>query len=156
MEACITRMDTFELEITGIAFGGNGVGRYEGRAIFVPYAIPGETIKARIVQDKKRFAIAENLGVIKSSPSRVTPRCVHFGICGGCHWQHIDYPAQLEFKRQIVADQMARIGGFRDLTVLPTIGSPDDWYYRSHVTFRTTRDGQLGFVTIDDRTVLGI
>lgn len=148
--------DAFELELTGMAHGGSAVGRHDGRAVFVPYAIPGERVTARITQDKGRFANAEALDVLEASESRITPRCPHFGRCGGCHWQHMDYPAQLEFKRQVVADQLARIGGFREAIVHPTIPSPDPWNYRSHITFHVTDDGRLGFVATDNQTVIPI
>ncbi|HEX2621276.1 MAG TPA: class I SAM-dependent RNA methyltransferase, partial [Phototrophicaceae bacterium] len=148
--------DTFELELTTMAHGGSAIGRHDGRAIFVPYGIPGEKILARITQDKGRFAEAEVVEVLDSAPIRVTPRCPHFGICGGCHWQHIDYAAQLDFKRQVVQDQMRRMGGFTDLEVLPTIGSPQEWAYRVHITLHQTDKGQPGFVATDDRTVIPV
>jgi 23S rRNA (uracil1939-C5)-methyltransferase len=148
--------EPFELELTTMTHGGNALGRHNGRAIFVPYGISGEHAKVRITQDKGRFAHAQIVEITQPSPARVTPRCKHFGVCGGCHWQHIDYAAQLEFKRQIVLDQMRRLGGFADVIVHPTIGSDSAWSYRSHVSFHTARDGQLGFVTIDNRTVMAI
>ncbi|HLY28289.1 MAG TPA: class I SAM-dependent RNA methyltransferase [Aggregatilineales bacterium] len=148
----------FELELTGMAYGGSAVGRHEGRAIFVPYAIPGERITARISQDKGRFAYAQGVTLLEGSEARVAPRCPHFGPgrCGGCHWQHIDYAAQLEFKQEVVRDQLARIGGLPDVTVNPTIASPDPWQYRSSVTLHLTAEGKLGFVSTDDQTVIPI
>lgn len=148
----------FELDLTTMAHGGSALGRYQGRTIFVPYALPGEHITARITQDKGRFAYAEGLTLLELSPDRVRPRCPHFGPgrCGGCHWQHIDYPAQLRFKEGIVRDQFARIGGLPDVLIPPMIPSPDPWQYRSHVTFSVTADGRLGFVSTDDRTVIPI
>jgi 23S rRNA (uracil1939-C5)-methyltransferase len=150
--------EPFELELTGMAHGGSAVGRHDGRAIFVPYGLPGETITAQITEDKGRFAFAEQIAVLSESPARVTPRCPHFIAreCGGCHWQHIDYPAQLEFKRGVVADQMRRLGGIPDAVVHPTIPSPDPWMYRSNVTFHVMDDGQLGFVSADEHTVVPI
>jgi len=147
---------SYEIELSGMAHGGSAVGRHEGRAVFVPYAIPGERVSVRTTHDRGRFAQAALETVIEPSASRVIPRCPHFGRCGGCHWQHIAYPAQLEFKRQVVADQLARIGGLHDVIVHPTIGSPDPWRYRSHVTFHVTNDGRLGFVSTDDCTVIPI
>ncbi|MCC7207490.1 MAG: class I SAM-dependent RNA methyltransferase, partial [Anaerolineae bacterium] len=150
--------DVFELELTTMAHGGSAIGRHNGRAIFVPYAIPGERITARIVQDRGRFAMAEGVTLLEPSEARVYPRCPHFGPgrCGGCQWQHIDYPAQLDFKRQVVIDQLARIGGFQDAYVHPTLPSPDPWQYRSRVTFRLTDDGRLGFVATDDQHIIPI
>ncbi len=148
--------DIIELELTGMAHGGSAVGRHENRAVFVTYGIPGERVRARITQDKGRFLNAELVEVLSPAEGRVEARCPHFGRCGGCHWQHIDYPAQLEFKRQIVRDQMARIGGLPGVTVHPTIPSPAPWQYRSHATFRVTEDGRPGFFATDDRTIMPI
>ncbi len=145
-----------ELELTAMAHGGSALGRHDGRAIFVPYAIPGERITAHITQEKERFATAEVIAVLDASPMRVTPRCLHFGQCGGCQWQHMDYAAQLAFKQQVVADQMRRIGGFQDAAVYPTIPSPDPWDYRTHISVHVTADGRPGFVATDDRTVIPI
>lgn len=150
--------DTFELELTGITYGGSAIGRHDDRAVFVPYTLPGERVRARIRQDKKRFAVAEALELLAASPNRIEPRCPHFGpgLCGGCQWQHIAYEAQLAYKQQIAADQMRRIGGFEDAEVVPTIASPDPWYYRSHVTLHVSPAGRLGYVSTDDRAVLPI
>ena len=148
----------FELELTSMAHGGSAIGRHEGRAIFVPFAIPGERITARVTQDKGRFAYAEGLTMLDASDARVQPRCPHFGPgkCGGCHWQHIDYAAQLEFKQQVVIDQISRLGGLPDVPVHETIGSPDPWQYRSHITFHVNNDGKLGFIATDDQHILPI
>lgn len=152
----MTKFSDIELELTTMTHGGRALGRHNGRAIFVPYAIPGERITAHITQDKGRFANAEVIEILEPSSARLTPRCKHFAHCGGCHWQHIDYARQLEFKREIVADQLRRIGGFHDVTILPTIPSPQPWNYRTHVTFHVTPAGQPGFVATDNRTVIPI
>ncbi|MBE2195284.1 MAG: class I SAM-dependent RNA methyltransferase [Anaerolinea sp.] len=150
--------EPFELELTAMAHGGSAIGRHEGRAIFVPYALPGERITARIVQDKGRFAYAEGLTLLEPAESRIYPRCPHFGPkrCGGCHWQHMDYTAQLAFKRQIVIDQLTRIGKIETPLVHPTLASPQEWEYRSHITLHVSPDGRLGFVGTDDQTILPI
>lgn len=149
---------TFELELTSMAHGGFALGRHQGRTIFVPYALPGERITARLTQDRGRFAYAEVVSIHTPSPDRVVPRCPHFGPgkCGGCHWQHSDYTAQLRFKEQVVRDQMQRIGGIPDPVVYPTIPSPEPWRYRSHVTFSVTPEGHLGFVSTDNIHILPI
>ncbi|MBL8153979.1 MAG: class I SAM-dependent RNA methyltransferase [Anaerolineae bacterium] len=146
------------LELTGIAHGGSAIGRHEGRAVFVPYAIPGETIRARIIQDKGRYAIAQSVEVLSASPARIEPRCPHFGPgrCGGCHWQHIDIETQLRLKEQIVREQLARLGGQPDAPVHPTLASPSPWEYRSHITVRISEDGRAGFVRTDGRTILPV
>jgi 23S rRNA (uracil1939-C5)-methyltransferase len=143
------------LNLVGMAHGGSAFGRHEGRMIFVPYAIPGEQITARIVQDKGRFANAEGIEVLEPAEGRVYPECPHFGPkrCGGCQWQHIDYAEQLRFKQEVLRDQLARLGGFADPAVLPTIASPTQWEYRTHATFHLDDDGKLGFVTTDNQRI---
>ncbi len=146
------------LDLTGMAHGGSAIGRHEGRAIFVPYGIPGEQVRVRIVQDKGRFAIAEVVEVVVPSPDRVEAPCPHFGEgrCGGCQFQSITYTRQLVFKQQIVRDQLARLGGLPDITVHPTLPSPTPYGYRSHATFHVASNGELGFIKTNHRTILPI
>lgn len=131
-----------EIELTAMTHGGEALGRHKGRVMFVPHAIPGETVKARVVEDKGRFARAALIEILKASPARIVPRWQHFGVCGGCQWQHMDYPKQLELKQRIVIDQLALVGGLHDVTVHPVIGSPNPWAYRSHTTFHVADDGR--------------
>ena len=93
----MAKNDPIELELTDMVHGGKAMGRQQGRPVFVPYAIPGERITARIVEDKRSYAHAEGVALLEASPDRVPPACPHFGPgrCGGCHFQHIAYDAQL-------------------------------------------------------------
>ena len=138
---------TLDLTLTTMSNGADAIGRHEGKAIFVPFAIPGETVRVEIVEDKPTFARAKLIEVIAPSPDRVTPVCKHFGVCGGCQWQHISYEAQLKWKKQVVIDQLFRIGGIASPNVLDTIPSPSPLHYRNHVQFSQTEDGKLGFMS---------
>jgi len=144
-----------ELRLTDMAHGGEALGRYEGKVIFVPYAIPDEEALVEITEDKGSYARARLVEVLSPSPHRVDPPCPHFGPerCGGCQWQHIAYPAQLEFKAAVVRDQLARLGRLPDVPVKPTIPSASPWHYRNHVQFTVDNDGRLGFVATDGRRV---
>jgi 23S rRNA (uracil1939-C5)-methyltransferase len=150
--------DTFELTLDTIAHGGSAIGHHDRRAIFVPYVIPGERIMARITDDRSRYAFAEGVAVLEPSPHRVTSRCPHFGPkrCGGCHFQHIDYAAQLDYKRDVVIDQFKRIGGLNNPPVPPTIPSPDEWAYRCHATFHVDESGSLCYIGTDNTTLIPI
>ncbi len=150
--------ERIEIELDEMVHGGQALARHEGRVIFVPYAIPGERIAARIVDDRGRYAFAEGVTLLEPSPVRVRPRCPHFGPgrCGGCHFQHIDYDAQPRFKQDVVVDQFTRIGGFDDPPVLPTIPSPDAWRYRSHATFHVNETGALCFVGTDGESLIPV
>jgi 23S rRNA (uracil1939-C5)-methyltransferase len=128
-----------------MAHGGAALGRHEGRVIFVPGAIPGETVRVEVVEDKGRFARARLVEVLEPSPDRVTPRCPHVPECGGCQWQHVAYPRQLSLKAEVVRDQLTRVGSVADPPVRPTLPSPSPWGYRNRVTFSIGADDRLGF-----------
>jgi 23S rRNA (uracil1939-C5)-methyltransferase len=144
------------LQLTDMAHGGEAVGRYEGKVVFVPFGIPGELVRAEIVQDKGRFAHARLTKVLSASPQRVEPPCPYFGVCGGCQWQHLAYAAQLEHKRSIVQAQLERIAGLADATVHPTLGMTEPWQYRNHVQFSVSDEGQLGFMAANSHQVIPI
>lgn len=154
----MNQADTIELTLIGMVHGGNALGRYQGRPVFVPYAIPGERIRARIVDDRGRYAFAQGVTLLEPSPARVRPICPHFGPgrCGGCAFQHIAYEAQLGFKRDVVIDQLKRLGGVRNPVVHPTIPSPDAWAYRSHTTFQVDDAGRLCYLATDGRSLIPI
>lgn len=139
-------MPLLTLNLTDMANGGDALGRDErGRVVFVPFAIPGESVRVEIVEDKERFAHGKLQEVLSPSPERVSPRCPHFGVCGICHWQHIDYKAQLRYKTEIVKDQLARIGKLEDIRVHTTMANPEPYEYRSDIRFSPTASGRLGF-----------
>lgn len=137
---------TVQLSLTTLAYGGEAIGRHDGRAVFVPFALPGEIVRARIVEERKNFARAELLEVIKASPERIAPKCPHYTACGGCHLQHLPYPAQLRVKTDILRDQLARIGKIANPPVREIVPSPDEWNYRNHIQFHLDEDANLAFV----------
>lgn len=149
-------MVNIELKLERPAHGGYTVGRHEGKAVFVRYGLPGERVQARITQEKKRFAFADTVEVIEASRERVTPVCPHFGVCGGCHWQHVTYKEQLHIKMQIVAEQFARVAGITELPIQPWIIATNVYGYRVHATFHGSNGGYLGFVGADGRNVVRI
>ena len=149
--------ETFELDLITMAHGGRAMGRHKGRVVFVPYAIPGERIEARITGRSGGVTFAEGRRLLAASADRVWPQCPHFGPgrCGQCHWQHIDYAAQLLLKQDVLADQLARIGGFDEAQVLPTIPAPATQGYSWQLAMRVDRQGQPGLASdVPGRVVL--
>ncbi|MBI5305105.1 MAG: class I SAM-dependent RNA methyltransferase [Chloroflexi bacterium] len=163
--------------------GGEAMGRDEtGRVVFVPYAIAGEEVVAEIIEAKKNFARARLVEIVTPSPARVTPRCRHFaphpltpspdelrqergkgaqGVggevgCGGCQWQHIAYDAQLEFKRDIVREQFARIGKLPDAPVRDAIGMTEPWRYRNNAQFQLDAEGRLCLRALESHQLVRI
>jgi len=137
--------ETLDLELISISNGGRAVARHGGRAVFVPFGAPGDLVRAKVYRNRKRYAEAEIVEVVRRSPERVEPECQYYGVCGGCQLQHMSYSAQLDAKRQVVADQLARIGGFRDAVVHPTLPSPLEYGYRNTVRFLPGASGALGY-----------
>ena len=136
----------YTLVPTTLTYGGEALGRLpDGRAVFIPFALPGETVRVKILEEKKRFARAELVEVIQPSPDRIEPFCSHFGVCGGCHYQHLAYDTQLEVKGEILRDQLQRIGGFTNPPVKNAVPSARPIHYRNHVQFDLTPEGRLGF-----------
>lgn len=138
------------VEICDIAFGGDGVGRVEGRVVFVPFTMVGERVEAEIVREDKQFGRARLVRVIEPSPQRIAPRCVHFGECAGCQYQHTPYALQCEIKTKQVRDTMQRLGRFASPPVKPLLPSPIEYGYRSKITLHP-RKGKLSYVGWDGR-----
>jgi 23S rRNA (uracil1939-C5)-methyltransferase len=136
----------FDVTLNTLVFGGDALGRLpDGRAVFVPYALPGETVRLRIVEEKPHHARAELLEVLQAAEQRISPRCMHFGECGGCHYQHLVYANQLAAKTAILRDQLRRIGGLENIPLQTPVTSPQEWHYRNTVQFHLAADGKLGF-----------
>jgi 23S rRNA (uracil1939-C5)-methyltransferase len=151
-------MNSFALELTDMAHGGAALGRHEGKVIFVPYALPGETVQVEITDDHDRYAHARVLEVLEPSPDRVPPPCPYFGPhkCGGCQWQHAAYEAQVRYKAEVVADQLSRIGRFDDPPVKPTLPDETGWAYRNRARFHPAEEEGLGFLAADRHEVVPV
>lgn len=148
-------MRVVDLKIEDIAFGGKGVGREQGKAVFVPYTIEGETVSAEILREKKQFAEAELVEVKESSLHRVTPECPYFGHCGGCAYQHIDYKHQLAIKRRQVRNVLQRIGKLKEIRLRPIMPSPKQYEYRNRITVHV-ENGVIGFFRRDSHRLIEI
>lgn len=148
-------MRTIDLRIEDVAFGGKGVARENGKAVFVPFTIEGELISAKITREKKQFAEAEVVNLREKSPHRVEPPCPYFGRCGGCAYQHIAYPHQLEIKTRQVGDVLRRIGKLKDLPMRAIIPSPREYAYRNRVTVHT-ENGLVGYFQRDSHRLIDI
>src|SRR5712675_3315825 len=148
-------MRLVDLKIQDVAFGGKGVAREQGKAVFVPYTIEGELVSAEIVREKKQFAEADLVEVKQSSPNRVAPECPYFGRCGGCAYQHIDYEHQLAIKWRQLRDALQRIGKLKDVPTRPIIPSPRQYAYRNRITVHA-EDSVIGFFRRDSHHLIDI
>jgi SAM-dependent methyltransferases related to tRNA (uracil-5-)-methyltransferase len=144
-----------DLEIQDVAFGGKGVGRYNGKAVFVPFVIDAETVSVRLVREHKKFIEAELETVVTTSPDRVEPPCPYFGRCGGCVYQHIDYEHQLALKWRQVKETLRRIGKAETVPMRPLIPSALQYAYRNRITVHV-REGVIGFFRRESNLLLDI
>ncbi len=146
-----------DVELTVLVYGGDAMGRLpDGRAVFVPFALPGEKVRLRLVEERRGFCRAELLQVIEPSPQRITPRCAHFTVCGGCHYQHLPYPNQLHAQDALVREQLTRISGITDPPVKPIRPSPWEWNYRNALQFHLTAEGKVGYQKASSHQVVAI
>ncbi|WP_241236380.1 23S rRNA (uracil(1939)-C(5))-methyltransferase RlmD [Brevibacillus marinus] len=164
-----------DVEVTGLTHEGAGVGRYQGYTLFIAQALVGERVRVRVEHVKKNYGFARLLQILEPSVQRVAPPCPVFDRCGGCSLQHLEYEAQLRHKRQIVADNLQRIGGFTvaaegdgasgraaagdAVIVHPTIGMAEPWRYRNKAQVPIgEQDGGLvgGFYAERSHTIIDI
>jgi 23S rRNA (uracil1939-C5)-methyltransferase len=124
-----------ETEIAGLAFGGRGIARIDGMAVFVDQTTPGDRVLIRITRRKKNFAEARLVEILSPSVDRTPALCRYSGFCGGCTWQFLSYARQLEYKRRHVVETLAHIAGIREVPVHATIPSPLVFEYRNKMEF---------------------
>ena len=147
----------FRVKIEKMVYGGDGLGRLEdGRAIFVPFVLPDEEVLVAIMEDKGRFVRGRPLEILTSSPKRISPLCPHFGTCGGCHYQHLEYIDQLSLKMSVLADQLERIAHLNQAPVQAMISASAPWNYRNQLQFHPSPQGKLGFIEFSGRQVMEV
>lgn len=140
--------DTFIIGIESLAHGGKGVGRRaDGKVVFIPRVIPGEVVKARVVDEHPSYCTAHPEEIVEASPSRRTPACALFDSCGGCDWQHIAYPEQLVFKNDLLAQAIRRALPEGAAMPGPPVKAPSIFAYRCHARlhYRRRPEAVLGF-----------
>jgi 23S rRNA (uracil1939-C5)-methyltransferase len=143
------------LQIDDIAFGGKGVARHEGKVIFIPFVVPGETVTARLIKEKKNFAEGRLNKVVSPSPDRIVPPCPYFSTCGGCVYQHLRYDRQLAIKSAQVEQTLRRVGKIAEPPMRPIVPSPNPYGYRNRI--RVHRAGRAtGFFGYESRDLIDV
>jgi len=149
-----------ELTLDNLSYGGDAVGRTEGKVVFAAYGLPGERVRVSLSEQKKNFArgaVSEVLG--EPSPERVQPRCEYFGKCGGCQWQHMGYDYQLASKSKLLAEQLRRVAGLEMQPEAP-IAAPDPWAYRNLARFQVSYpeigSGEVGYYRRESHSIVAI
>ena len=124
-----------KVRITDIGAEGNAIARVDNMVLFVPMLIPGDVVDVKVVRKRKKYLEGRAVKFHEYSSDRITPRCSHFGVCGGCRWQHLPYRLQLKYKEQQVIDSLQRIGRVELPEIKPVIGSENEYYYRNKLEF---------------------
>ena len=147
--------------ITGVAAEGNALGRVDDMVVFVPYGAPGDVVDIQVIKKRKSYAEGRITRIVKPGDVRTAPRCSHFGTCGGCRWQHLPYPTQLECKQQQVVDALTRIAKVELPEISPIKGSENIWEYRNKMEYTfsnrkwLTAEQMANGEVIDDRDGAG-
>ena len=152
----MTIMKKVQVAIDSVAFKGYGVARVHGKVVFVSYTAAGDKAWVEIVEEKKNYSTGRLIELIEPSPRRVNPPCPYFGSCGGCQWQHIDYAAQPDLKKEILRDLLKRLGGLEEIPSIEACPSPKPYDYRIRIQLKVTansmgyfREGSHQIVDID-------
>lgn len=151
--------DRVMIKIDSVAFGGEGVGRSDNMVVFIPFSAPGDELEIEIAELKKNFARGRILKVVKPSALRVKPPCRYYGKCGGCCYQHLDYPYQLEFKKKQVEESFRKIGKISNPPVFDVIPSPKTYHYRGRAQYHTravSHGREIGFMDVSGGRLLNI
>lgn len=135
-------------------YGGAFLARLEGKAAFVPLVLPGETASVRVAKENKSFVFAEAEKIITTAPQRISAACHHFGTCGGCHYQHADYSAQLAFKQAILGETMRRAGVRPPEAIAMLAAEP--WAYRNRIRLALDAHGNAGYRARRSSTIVPI
>lgn len=147
---------TVRVTIDRLSYGPAGVGRVDGRVLFVPGTVPGDTVEVLIEEEKKNYARGRVATLVAPSLHRRTPPCPYVTQCGGCPWQHLTYEEQLRAKEAAVRDQLQRIGGIADPPVLPILAAPAEWHYRHRIRLRVDNNARLGFSPAQSHDIVEI
>lgn len=129
------------LAIVDIASNGKALGRHEGQVVFVDMLVPGDVADIQIYKKRSKYAEGRSVQLVQPSPKRVEPRCIHFGVCGGCKWQHMEYKEQLIHKQKHVAENLRKLSGIILPEIQTIIPSENQFYYRNKMeyTFSNSR-----------------
>ena len=152
-------MKVHDVAIKKMAFGGSGVGHIDGKVCFVPYTAPGDTVRVKIVAEKRSYLTGEMVELLEPSPDRVTPPCPVFGLCGGCNWQHMSSQAQSNAKQEIYTELLWRFGRIESNRIDPIVTAPESYGYRARMQFKVQLKAgrlHLGFYRFGSHQVIDV
>ena len=140
------------IRITDIGAEGNALARVDNLVVFVPMLIPGDVVDIRVIKKRKKYLEGRVIRFHEYSADRVKPRCIHFGVCGGCKWQHLPYDLQLKYKEKQVRDNLMRIGKIELPDIIPILGSKEIFMYRNKLEYTFSNKRWLTKEEVDSGT----
>ncbi|MDD3243647.1 MAG: 23S rRNA (uracil(1939)-C(5))-methyltransferase RlmD [Eubacteriales bacterium] len=143
LSAPVRKNQDITLTIDSLGSDAQGIGRYDGFVVFVPGALPAETVEAHIIKVTASYAVAKLVRILAGSAQRVAPPCPYFGLCGGCSLQHLSYEGQVAEKQRMLSDVLTRVGGVQSDVIRPMIAAQDPWHYRNKGAFPAGMDGAV-------------
>src|SRR5512146_699753 len=145
------------VQIEKAIYGGSFLARVEGKAVFVPLALPGETVSVRVSEEKRGYSTAEIDEVVTPAAKRIAPRCPYFGACGGCQYQHTDYATPLELKQSILRETLERGGVRAPESFIVLAGTESEaWGYRNRIRLAFDAQGYPGYRGCRSNTVVAV
>ena len=151
-----------DITIEKLIYGGEGLAHHEGATVFVPFVLPGERAAIEAVEQKKKFVRGRVEQILQAAPERIAARCPHFGVCGGCDYQHIPYEAQLHYKSEILRETLRRLGKIEWTGEIVNHASSSPWAYRNRAQWKVrpleaeSAEGGDGGAASSDKLGIGI
>jgi 23S rRNA (uracil1939-C5)-methyltransferase len=155
----VSKGEEVEVEIQDLAYGGDSVAKFQGLTIFIPYAVPGSTVRAKIIEVKRNFASARVTNTLRESEIYTKPECPYFGICGGCDWLNIKYDSQKGYKVKFIRHMLENIAALPSIKINPIITYENPYFYRNRAQYKIARDGGkilMGFYRARSHEVIGV
>ncbi len=150
---------TYKTKIYSLAFGGDGIGKIDGKVCFVEGALPGEEILFDVIKEKKNYIKGSVVKILTSSPNRINPECQYYNLCGGCQYQHLSYEKELYHKQNQVIELIQKIAGTKNFKCEGIEPSDNHYNYRSSITLHKKSKNKihyLGYYAKDNKTILQI
>lgn len=149
--------EELQLSIEKLVYGGDGLAHADRNTVFTPYVLPGETVRAQAVSKKKNLVWAKPVEIVKASAERTAPVCPHFGVCGGCHYQHATYDAQVKIKTEILRETLSRMGGIAwDGEIRTHTAQPLHYRNRAQWAVRNANPRALGYFLPETNAIVPI
>ncbi len=148
--------ETLTLKIDQMAFGGEGLGTFKGKKVFIPGGVAGDLVQIEVIENKRDYVRGKITQILEKSPQRSSPVCPYFFKCGGCQWQHIDYASQIAYKQELLQSSLQRIGKIENPKLKEPIPCDLPYHYRNRIRLQVSRQGEIGFFKPSSKELVAI